>query len=85
MSFSWQEAEELKKECAKSLRKAKHKASNTNERKRIRKIFSKRDDSKFKTIKGKGYTEWMEDHGKTIEPIEANPDLWEDDLHHTVD
>lgn len=86
MSFSWREAEELRKECIKALRKSKHKAENTGERKRIRKKFAQPDDSKIREIESTmTYAEWIAQRDLTREPLEANPDLFEDDLNDTVD
>lgn len=85
MSFTWKEAQELKEAGIKALNKAGHKSTIIGKRKITRKKFAKTDESKFRTVKGVGYTEWMDNKGKSIEPCEANPDLWEDDIHNTVD
>ena len=84
MSFSWKDAQKLKDDCAKTLRKSGVKIPR-GKRKHVRKRFSKPDESKIRVINGMSYIDWMEYHSKDIEPIEANPDLWEEDFKKTVD
>lgn len=79
--FEW-----LKRENARQLRKAGHKAMNTGERVRIKKTFNKPDETKIRELdKEIDYGRWCEIHDIVREPLEANPDLWEDDVNNTVD
>lgn len=84
--FTWRDAERLKKECEKSLRKNKHKAAKSHLRNIKRKRFAKPDDSKIREINNEfTYWDWVELHNNNKEPLEANPDLFDDDTTNTVD
>jgi hypothetical protein len=78
MSFDWKEAEKLKEQGAKDLRKAGHKAPNLKKRRR------KKQAVEYQEIKEvtsrESYWIWLESHGYVneegciIEPEQANPD-----------
>ncbi len=75
----------LKRENIRQLRKAGHKADNIGAEPRKRKRFAAPDESKIRSIDShNSYSNWIELH-QGPEPIEANPDLWEDNQNKTVD
>lgn len=73
--FEW-----LKKENARQLRRAGHKAPASNERVSHRRTsFNKPDDSKIRSIDSDiTYEKWCLAHDIIQEPLEANPDLFEE-------
>lgn len=96
--FSREEAEKLKQECARELRKRGHKTPKSHLRHTKRKRFAKPDDSKIREITSKiTYWEWVDNHTNKYgqrgsqgsseyrEPLEANPDLFDDNPNNTVD
>lgn len=77
--FSKEEAAKLKENCRASLRKQGVRSPNSGKRKRVRKEFSEVDDSKIREIKSpRTYWDWVALNREGVEPLEANPDLFED-------